>query len=95
MSHGKAQEPLTITTIGAKDKHFSSLDDPRCSKPSRSQQTSRVTSEIRSETKSPSASRCNQSSNVLGITPNLTKMMNQMMEMSGRAFAMLTKLLCQ
>ena len=32
---GKGQEPLTITTIGAGDKHLPPLDDPRCTKPSR------------------------------------------------------------
>jgi hypothetical protein len=57
----KGQEPITITTIRAGDKHLPPLDDPRCSKPFRSQQTPRVTSETRSETQSPSASRCNHS----------------------------------
>ena len=66
---GKGQEPLIITTIGVRDKHLSPLDDPRCTKPSRW--------EIRSETQSPSASRCKHSSNALGFSPNLTKMMNQ------------------
>jgi hypothetical protein len=32
---GKGQEPLTITTIGARDNHHLPLDDPRCTKPSR------------------------------------------------------------
>jgi hypothetical protein len=32
---GKGQEPLTITMIGAGDKHLPPLDDPRCTKPSR------------------------------------------------------------
>ena len=32
---GKGQEPLTINTIGAGDKHLPPLDDPRYSKPSR------------------------------------------------------------
>jgi hypothetical protein len=31
----KGQEPLTITTIRAGDKHLPPLDDPRCTKPSR------------------------------------------------------------
>ena len=73
----KGQEPLTITTIRAGDKHLPSLDDPRCTKLSRWRQPLRVTSEIHSETQSPSASKCNYSSNALGFTPNLTKMMNQ------------------
>ena len=47
---GKGQEPLTITTIGARDNHQPMLDDPRCSKPSRWRQPSRVTSESHSET---------------------------------------------
>jgi hypothetical protein len=63
---GKGQEPLTITTIGAGDKHLPLLNDPRCTKPSRWQQPPRETSEIHSETQSPSASRCNHSSNALG-----------------------------
>jgi hypothetical protein len=75
-SSRKGQKPLTITTIGARDKHLPSLNDPRCTKPSRWQQPPRVTSESRSKTQSPSASRCNHSSNALGLTPNLTKMMN-------------------
>jgi hypothetical protein len=74
---GKGQEPLTITTIRAKDKHLSPLNDPRYSKLSRWQKPPRVTSESHSETQSPSASRCNNSSNALRFTPNLTKMMNQ------------------
>jgi hypothetical protein len=74
---GKGQEPLTITTIGVGDNHLPLLDDPRCTKPSRWRQPPRVTSKIRSETQSPSASRCNHSSNALGFTLNLTKMMNQ------------------
>jgi hypothetical protein len=72
----KCQEPLTITMIRARDKHLPSLNDPRCTKSSRWQQPPRVTSESRSKTQSPSASRCNHSSNALGLTPNLTKMMN-------------------
>ena len=74
---GKGQEPLTITTIGAKDNHLPPLDDPRCTKPSRWRQPPRETSKIHSERQSPSASRCNHSSNALGFTFNLTKMMNQ------------------
>ena len=74
---GKGQEPFTITTIGAGDNHQPPLDDPRCSKPSRWQQPPRITSESHSETRTPSASRCKHSSNALGFTPNLTKMMNQ------------------
>jgi hypothetical protein len=73
----KGQEPLTITMIRAKDKHLPSLDDPRCTKPSRWWQPPRETSESRSKTQSSSASRCNHSSNALRFTPNLTKMMNQ------------------
>ena len=73
---GKGQEPLTITTIGVGDKHLPPLDDPRCSKPSGWRQQARVTSKSRNETLTPSASRCYHSSNALGFTPNLTKMMN-------------------
>jgi hypothetical protein len=51
---GKSQEPLTITTIGAGDKHHPLLNDPRCTKLSRWRQPPRVTSEIHSETQSPS-----------------------------------------
>ena len=72
-SSGKGQEPLTITTIGARDNHHPPLNDPRCSKPSRWRQPPRVTS----ETRTTSASRCKHSSNALGFSPNLTKMMNQ------------------
>ena len=36
---GKAQEPLTITTIGAGDNHLPPLDDPPITGPSRHQQT--------------------------------------------------------
>jgi hypothetical protein len=57
----KGQEPLTITTIRAKDKHLPPLDDPRCTKQSRWWQLPRLTSESNSETQSPSASRCNHS----------------------------------
>ena len=74
---GKGQEPLTITIIGAGDNHQSPLNGPRCSKLSRWQQPPRVTRESRSETRIPSVSRCKHSSNALGFTPNLTKMMNQ------------------
>ena len=74
---GKGQEPLTITTIGAGDNHHPPLNDPRCSKPSRWQQPPRVISESRNETRRLSASRCKHSSNALGFSPNLTKMMNQ------------------
>jgi hypothetical protein len=73
---GKGQEPLTITTIGARDNHQPPLNDPRCTKPSRWWQPPRVTSESRSETRTSSASRCNHSSNALGFIFNLTKMMN-------------------
>jgi hypothetical protein len=52
----KGQEPLTITTIGAENKHLPPLDDLRCTKPSRWRQPPRETSESRSETQSPSAS---------------------------------------
>jgi hypothetical protein len=74
---GKSQEPLPITMIGSEDKHLPPLDDPCCTKPSRWRQLPRETNESRSETQSPSASRYNHSSNALGFTPNLTKMMNQ------------------
>jgi hypothetical protein len=74
---GKGQEPLTITTIGARDNHLSLLDDPRSTKASRWRQPPIVTSETRSETQSSSVSRCNHLSNALGFTLNLTKMMNQ------------------
>ena len=73
----KGQQPLTITMIGARDKHLPSLDDPHCSKPSRWWQSPRVTSESHSEIRTPSVSRRKHSSNVLGFSPNLTKMMNQ------------------
>ena len=72
----KGQEPLTITMIRAEYNHQPPLNDPRCSKPSRWQQPPRVTSESHSETRTPSASRCKHSSNALGFTPNLTKMLN-------------------
>ena len=72
----KGQEPLAITMIRAEDKNLPPLDDPRCTKPSRWRQPPRETSESRSETQIPSASRCNHSSNALGFSPNLTKMMN-------------------
>ena len=39
---GKAQEPLTITMIGAKDNHLPPLDDPPITGPSRCRQTPRV-----------------------------------------------------
>jgi hypothetical protein len=74
---GKGQEPLTITTIRARDKHLPPLNDPRSTKPSRWQQPPRETSESHSKTQSPSASRCNHSSIALGFTPNLTKIKNQ------------------
>jgi hypothetical protein len=61
LRRGKGQEPLTITTIGAKDKHIPPLDDLCCTKQSRWWQLQRLTSESRSETQSPSASRCNHS----------------------------------
>ena len=77
ISHGEGTRTPHNPPIGAGDKHHPPLNDPRCSKPSRCRQTPRVTREIRSETQSPSASRCNHSSNALGFTPNLTKMMNQ------------------
>ena len=92
---GKGQEPFTITMIEARDKHHPSLDDPRCTRPSRWLQPPRETSESRCETQSPSASRCNHSSNTLEFTPNLTKDDESIMEMSGRALAKLTRLLCQ
>jgi hypothetical protein len=47
---GKGQEPLTITTIRARDNHQPPLDDPRCSKPYRWRQPPRVTSESSSKT---------------------------------------------
>jgi hypothetical protein len=72
----KGQEPLTITTIGVKDNHLPPLNDPRCTKPSGWRQPPREISESRSKTQSPSASKCNHSSNALGFTSNLTKMMN-------------------
>jgi hypothetical protein len=40
---GKAQEPLTITMIRARDNHLPPLDDPPITGPSRCQQTPRVT----------------------------------------------------
>ena len=40
---GKDQEPLTITTIGAKDKHLPPLNDAPITGPSRCRQTPRVT----------------------------------------------------
>ena len=50
----------------------------RCTKPSRWWwQPPRVTSESGSETRTPSSSRCNHSSNTLGFSSNLIKMMNQ------------------
>jgi hypothetical protein len=74
---GKGQEPLTITTIRAEDHHHPLLDDPRYTKLSRWWQPPRETIKSRSETQSPSTSRCNHSSNALGFTPNLTKMIDQ------------------
>ena len=73
---GKDQEPLTITTIRAGDKHLPPLDNPHCSKPFRWRQPPRVTSESHSKTRTPSASRCKHLSNALGFSLNLTKMMN-------------------
>jgi hypothetical protein len=35
LHRGKVKNPLTITMIGAGDKHLPSLDDPRCTKLSR------------------------------------------------------------
>ena len=66
---GKGQEPLTITTIGARDNHHPPLNDPSCSKPFRWRQPPRVTSESRRETRTPSASRRKHSSNALGCSP--------------------------
>ena len=83
---GKGQEPLTITTIGAGDKHLPPLDDPHCTKLSRWWQPLRVTSEIHSETQSPSASRCNHSSNTLGcslISPNDESIKQDELERNG------------
>ena len=40
---GKAQEPLIITMIGARDNHLPLLDDPPITRPSRCQQIPRVT----------------------------------------------------
>ena len=88
----KYQEPLTITTIGAGDNHQPPLDDTRCSKPSRWWQPPRVTSESHSETRTPSASRCKHLRNVLGFSPKDDELM---MEMSKKALAKLTRLLCQ
>jgi hypothetical protein len=69
----KGQERLTITTIGAGDKHHTPLNDPRSSKPSRSWQTPRVTSKICSETQSPSASKYNHSKQCTWMLSNLTR----------------------
>ena len=55
---GKGQEPLTITTIGARDNHQPPLNDPRCSKPSRWRQPPRVTRKLQ-PSQPPSATRCN------------------------------------
>ena len=73
---GKGQEPFTITTIRAEGKHLPPLNDPHCTKPFRWWQPPRVTRESCSETRTPSVYRCNHSSNALGFTPNLTKIMN-------------------
>jgi hypothetical protein len=73
----KGQELLTIIMIGARDNHLPPLDDPCYTRPSMWQQPPRETNESHSETQSPSTFRCNHSSNVLGFTPNITKMMNQ------------------
>ena len=40
---GKAQEPLTITMIGAEDNHLPPLDDQPITGPSKCRQTPRVT----------------------------------------------------
>ena len=69
----KAQEPLTITMIGARDKHHPPLNDPRYTKPSRLRQPPRVTSESHNETQLPSASRCNHSKQCTWMLSNLTK----------------------
>ena len=69
----KGQEPLTITTIGAGDKHLHALDDPRCTKPSRWRQPPRVTSESRGKTQSPGVSKCNHSKQCTWMLFNLTK----------------------
>ena len=47
---GKDQEPLTITTISARDNHHPLLDDPCCSKSSRWRQPPRVTTKSHSKT---------------------------------------------
>jgi hypothetical protein len=91
---GKGQEPLTITTIRAEDKHLPSLDDPHCTKPSRWRQPPSETIESRSETQSLIASRCNHSSNALGFTSNLTKMIN-LWRRWVEGLAMFTRMLCQ
>ena len=91
---GKGQELLITTMIRARDKHLPPLDDPRRSKPSRWRQPQRVTSESCSKTQTPSASRCNHSSNALDHSQSHYDD-ESMMEMSGRALAKLTRLLCQ
>jgi len=79
----EGQEPLAITMVRAWDNHQPPLNDPRCTKPSRSRQTLRVTNKSHSETRSPSASRCNHSSNALRCSPNLTKMIKQRCNLVG------------
>ena len=90
---GKGQEPLTITTIKARDNHQSPLNDPCCSKQSRWRQLPRVTSESHSETRIPSASRCKHSRQCTQILSQSHKDDESMMEMSGRCLLMLTRML--
>ena len=67
--------PLTITGDGH-EQSPTRANPPPLLQPSRWWQPPRETSEIRSATRILSASRCNHSSNALGFSPNLTKMMN-------------------
>ena len=94
-STGEGARPLIITTIGARDNHQPPLNDPHYSKPSRWWQPPRVTRESRSKTWMPSATRCNHSINALWFLSQSHKDDESMMEMSGRALAKLTRLLCQ
>ena len=75
-SAGEGTTPLTITGDGH-EQSPTRANPPPLLQPSRWWQLRRETSEIRSATRIPSASRCNHSSNALGFSKNLTKMMDQ------------------
>ena len=75
-SVGEGTNPVTIIGDGH-EQSPTRANPPPLLQPSRLWQPPTETSEIRSATQMLSASRCNHSSNALGFSPNLTKMMNQ------------------